>query len=925
MANRGTQCCAFGCNKRRKPKLNAEAVRSASEGSADEESERKQKFARTFHSFPLDPERVQTWKKNIRRENWTPSKYSRICSDHFKEEVIDRSTNNVKLTKDAVPTRFKTFPKHLKQVPHKNRRAQSTQMMKVADDNINKEPVPNIDISTENKASTHDHSYSINSSPKTLKTQLNKSHDYISKLNRKLKTQQQKSRILKSKVTTLKQVVKQLKKNNLISDNCQEQLHQSLSGVSLALMDRIISKKKGKGGKYPPELKSFALTLQFYSSKAYEFVRQTLNLALPHQSHIRKWYSKIPAAPGFTQPAFVAIKTKVDAARETGNNIVCALMLDEMAIRKQISWDGKQYAGYIDLGNGLEDDDSAPVAKDALVLMVVSVNGSWKVPCGYFFLDGLSGVERANLVNVCLQRLWDTGAEVASVTFDGPSCHFTMSSELGANLTAANLKPYFPHPVQPEKKVHIFMDVCHMLKLVRNTLGDGGIIVDDCDKKIFWKYIDNLHKLQDNEGLRLGNKLKTPHIRWRQQKMKVNLAAQTFSSSVADAIEYCTSTLKLPQFQGSEATVKFIRLFDRLFDILNSRNPLGKGYKSPLRIANKNSWNPFLDRAYKYISNLKDTTGKFMHQTKRKTGFIGFLVAIRSTQNLFANLVERDEAPLKYMLTYKFSQDHLELFFAAVRSAGGFNNNPTTQQFTAAYKRLLMRSSIQGGKGNCERQDLTDILYVISDNCAIDGQEISISEASIIRKYNLTERQTPVNFDHVYFMPNISKLSEYKKAAISYIAGYVAGMVEKKILCSKCCKALGSKNHAPTSSFLALKDRGGLLKPTESVVVVCEETEKRFERMMATTKGKLPRIKGIPGAISLSVLQDMNMSKVFTELNNHMLETAVTDNHLFSLIKNISQAYCKIKLFHMGKETTDKLSETKIRKKLCKLVLFKHQ
>ncbi len=150
--------------------------------------------------------------------------------------------------------------------------------------------------------------------------------------------------------------------------------------------------------------------------------------------------------------------------------------------------------------------------------------------------------ERNFLMYICS----DCRAEVASFTFDGPSCHFAMSSDLGANSTSANLKPYFPHLVKPDKKVHILLDVCHMLKLVRNTLGDGGIIVDGCGKKIFWKYFDYLHKLQDNEGLRLGNKLKTPHIRLRQQKMKVNLAAQTFSSSVAHAIEYCTLTLKLP-------------------------------------------------------------------------------------------------------------------------------------------------------------------------------------------------------------------------------------------------------------------------------------------------------------------------------------------------------------------------------------------
>ena len=52
----------------------------------------------------------------------------------------------------------------------------------------------------------------------------------------------------------------------------------------------------------------------------------------------------------------------------------------------------------------------------------------------------------------------------------------------------------------------------------------------------------------------------------------------------------------------------------------------------------------------------------------------------------------------KACLTYKLSQDHLELFFSAVRAAGGFNNNPTAQQFMAAYKRLLFRGTIKGGQ-----------------------------------------------------------------------------------------------------------------------------------------------------------------------------------------------------------------------------------
>ena len=57
-------------------------------------------------------------------------------------------------------------------------------------------------------------------------------------------------------------------------------------------------------------------------------------------------------------------------------------MLDEMAMKKHVSWDGKEFRGYVDVGNGIDENDSSPVAKDALVLMAVAVNGSWKVPCG---------------------------------------------------------------------------------------------------------------------------------------------------------------------------------------------------------------------------------------------------------------------------------------------------------------------------------------------------------------------------------------------------------------------------------------------------------------------------------------------------------------------------------------------------------------
>ena len=224
---------------------------------------------------------------------------------------------------------------------------------------------------------TDDHAYSITESPRKLKEKLDKSSEQILHLKKKLKASQQRSRRLKIKVKSLKTVVKQLREKQLISSNCEEMLNQTFSGVPLEVMKRITSGKvSGKGRKYPPQLRSFALTLQFYSAKAYEFVRKTFNLALPHQSQVRRWYSKVPAEPGFTKPAFQALSAKVQEAEKDGKTVLCSLMLDEMAIKKHVSWDGKRFRGYVDLGNGVDDDDSSPVAKDALVLMVVSVNGA---------------------------------------------------------------------------------------------------------------------------------------------------------------------------------------------------------------------------------------------------------------------------------------------------------------------------------------------------------------------------------------------------------------------------------------------------------------------------------------------------------------------------------------------------------------------
>lgn len=89
---------------------------------------------------------------------------------------------------------------------------------------------------------------------------------------------------------------------------------------------------------------------------------------------------------------------------------------------------------------------------------------------------------------------------------------------------------------------------------------------------------------------------------------------------------------------------------------------------------------------------------------------------MNSALTLYNYLVE-DSKILKYIPLYKVSQDHIELFFSAVRARGGFNNNPNAVQFRAAYKKLLVRAEIRDdGIGNCTPLEQITILTCSSKN-----------------------------------------------------------------------------------------------------------------------------------------------------------------------------------------------------------------
>jgi hypothetical protein len=200
------------------------------------------------------------------------------------------------------------------------------------------------------------------------------------------------------------------------------------------------------------------------------------------------------------------------------------------------------------------------------------------------------------------------------------------------------MNPCLPHPTVPQWNVYVIFDAGQMFKLMRNTLADKGCLTDKEGEQIRWQYLKDLYELQDMKGLKAANKLRKAHIEWYNQRMKVSLAAQSFSRSVAGAVDFVCQDLDTAKFRGVEATIQFIRIIDRLFDTLKE---LKESVRKEVQISSQNNekhWRHFLNKT---TDCLLSSDGLLSDQTSRKTPVLGFVATIKSVIGIYEDFVSK--------------------------------------------------------------------------------------------------------------------------------------------------------------------------------------------------------------------------------------------------------------------------------------------
>lgn len=349
-------------------------------------------------------------------------------------------------------------------------------------------------------------------------------------------------------------------------------------------------------------------------------------------------------------------------------------------------------------------------------------------------------------------------------------------------------------------------------------------------------------------------------------------------------------------------------------------------------MSNKSQWTDVFRESQEYIRKLR-TGGQLVINTPRRTFALGFIIDIQSFQGLATDLLTNIDNPLKYFLTYKVSQDRIELYFCCLRSRGGWNNNPSLLQALWSIRRLLYRNSIKpSSNANCESLDFetTPIFEFRSSKTQIINEEKEFREEKMQE-----EKKNDEIVEELMSALESEELSFYQENILYYIAGFVVQKFIKKCTCSHCNDLVLSTfstdhtyadfNVKHPSAFLTFVNRGKLCIPSYGIFEIVKYCEKTFRAQInlgdhsVNFKDKISHVASRHFAPMIPKLFPFS-HPVFETMHG------CCEPHEMKIIKTIASDYFKIRLRSYAKaKTLDFIgSKATLRQKLSKTILFYH-
>lgn len=644
------------------------------------------------------------------------------------------------------------------------------------------------------------------------------------KLNKIINEQKNKLRNKTAQISKLKGCVTRFKTRNTLRSLMHS--HKFTSKNSRAIVTMQLKKKRTP---WTSEEKNLALTLFYKSPAAYKFLRLQ-NINLPGPSTIRRWIGESKFLPGFSRSFFNHIQKKF----ENKSNIdkVCSISFDEIYIKEFL-----EYSKDYDFIEGFEDfghyGRSKKTANSVMVFMARGIYTSWKFPVAYFLAhSGVNHKLLKNLIVDVIAELLKIGLCPKMLVCDQGTNNQSALKSLGIN----EKKPFF---FVEENKIFSIFDVPHLFKSIRNNL------IGSCFKKgddtISFSDIAETYQIdKKNTKSRALLKITDAHINPSSfQKMRVKLAVQLLSHTMASTIRTCIGTKQLLS-KTANNTAEFIEFVNKLFDCLNSRTLFSKNAYS-CALSDTGIVKPFLIEASTYFENVqKIKNGK----TTTPPCFKGLTQTINGILYFFEE--EKLGSGIAFVLTNRLNQDALENLFSVIRQKGGYNKNPTARTIRTSIRSTCIFSLCTSKGANCE-----DIDNGEEEPNNHESILLSIDQSKINENSSDTEESLSISVNST--STSNSSNEEYSESTVSledcsvtYFAGYLAFKCIKKFNCKYCeCQLVTEKLLDEKNQLLILNKNyssldTGLKAPTKDFNNIIDRIlnifEKKFDNLQHRKK-----------------------------------------------------------------------------------------
>ncbi|XP_068043788.1 DNA transposase THAP9 [Anomalospiza imberbis] len=819
----------------------------------------------SFHQFPVDAAQRREWIRAVNRVDprsrraWRPGPGAILCSRHFAEGDFERYGLRRKLRRGAVPSRF--LPS---EPPGAGRRRSRTPGRTL------KQPLPS--------PPAGDHNYSLQGQraaeprppPDAPRHQQQPpAAGTCGPAHRR---------------RTVPSILRELAEKRQLSEEIVSLLQTQFSDLPRELHSWR------QMADYSPEMRQFACLLHLYHIKAYDYLRKIL--PLPHPYSLTNWLSNNEAAAGFSSDIFLQLQEKVERGDQACR--YCAVLVQDVSLQKQQEWDPqtKQLTGFVDLGAGILDADEAPLASEAIILMAVGISSPWTAPLGYFLVNSTSGHFLAQLLRQAIHKLNNVGIVVLAVTSGASARGAETARALGIRIDPKRIQCTFQHPPGSAHSIAYFFDVYHALLLMRNAL--------QCFQKVewlgdtmWWQHVVELAALGEQRVLELCGPESGRGGSKGSYRLQVNLATLLFSEGVAEALEHLQK-MGLASFQSCSGTVKFVRLMSSLCDVFYGRGPYGK---EPLLAGNYTKISNLFDEARSCFVNLTDSVGRYIIKSKRKLGFLSFLLNAESLKWLSSNQTCPKGTPSHHLHTHAFSLDPLEQFLRALQQACG-SSSPTCSVFQAAYHKLLANCSLASGSppssGNGSPWD------------ASLSQRRALTLGSIRAQYHPAPGRTlapEYPYSAGLLLPSsalsnaLTDLSLHTQS-LTCTAGWVAEQLALDLQCEACFASLfeADESRLRWRSVLYIKKLGGMSLPSASVhhiTSISEQVLKRYGKVGGANKNTKLWLLCLEQKVFQELLGE---SPLFPTLTNHLFEGELSiNNHYTVLVKEITRCYLNIR------------------------------